>query len=59
MKDLFKPFQEMLDKKYETLQNNPKLIGFSKMCNVFGKCCQKRHGKTKEKPGIRSFDLGN
>ena len=58
MKDLFKPFQEMLDKKRWDTANNPKLIGFSKKCNIFGKLCQNRHGKTKKKSGIRSFDLG-
>ena len=35
-------------KRDETMQNNPKLIGFSKKLNVFGKFFQIRHGKTKK-----------
>ena len=52
-------FKKCWIKRDETLQNNPKLIGFSKKCNVFGKFCQNIHGKTKKKSGIKSFDLGN
>ena len=57
MKDLFKPFQERL-KRDETLQNNPKLLGFSKKGNVFGKFCQNRHGKTKKNRELGVLNSG-
>ena len=59
MKDLFKPFQEMLDKKRWDTAKQSKIDRFFKNCNVFGKFCQNRHGKTKKKSGIRSFDVEN
>ena len=36
----------------------PKLISFSKKCNVFGKFCQNRHGKTKKNRELRVLTSG-
>ena len=49
MKDLFKPFQEMLDKKrWDTAKQSKIDRFFQKKGKVFGKFCQNRHGKTKK-----------
>ena len=48
MKDLFKPFQEMLDKKRWDTAKQSKIDRFFKKKFFFGKFCQNRHGKTKK-----------
>ena len=48
---------KVIEKK--TVDKKSKIDTFFKKCNAFGKFCRNRHGKTKQKLGIRSSDFGN